>query len=52
MKNVGLPQISNVRIGKHIELDVIASDEKASDIVRDACKNTRQRNYGVFRISY
>ena len=51
MKNVGLPQISNVRIGKHIELEVIASDEKkASDIVRDACKNTRQRNYGVFRI--
>ena len=39
MKNVGLPQISNVRIGKHIELDVIASDEKkASDVVRDACK--------------
>ena len=39
MKNVGLPQISNVRIGKHIELEVIASDEKkASDIVRDACK--------------
>ena len=36
MKNVGLPQISNVRIGKHIELEVIASDEKkASDIVRD-----------------
>ena len=39
MKNVGLPQISNVRIGKHIELEVIASDEKkASDIVTDACK--------------
>ena len=31
--------ISNVRIGKHIELEVIASDEKnASNIVRAACK--------------
>ena len=38
MKNVGLPQISNVRIGKHITLDVVASDEKkANDLVEDAC---------------
>jgi phosphoribosylformylglycinamidine synthase len=39
IKNVGIPQISNVRIGKHIVLDVVAEDEsKANDIVRDACK--------------
>jgi len=39
MKNLGLPQIGNVRIGKHISLDVEASDEKeANDKVDEACK--------------
>ena len=39
LKNLNLSEIENVRIGKHIELEVIASDEKkASNIVRDACK--------------
>ena len=39
MKNVGLHQISNVRIGKHIVLDIVASDKKkAIDIIREACK--------------
>ncbi len=39
MKNLGLPQIGNVRIGKHISLDVEASDEKeANDMVDEACK--------------
>ena len=39
MKNLGLPQIDNVRIGKHISLDVEASDEQeANDKVEEACK--------------
>ena len=39
MKNLGLPQIENVRIGKHISLDVEASDEKeANEKVDEACK--------------
>ena len=39
MKNLGLPQIDNVRIGKHISLDVEASDEKeANEKVDEACR--------------
>jgi phosphoribosylformylglycinamidine synthase PurS subunit len=39
MKNVGLPQIENVRIGKHITLEIEASDkETASAQVDEACK--------------
>tara|TARA_B100000575_G_C22707169_1_gene426765 strand:+ start:94 stop:357 length:264 start_codon:yes stop_codon:yes gene_type:complete len=39
MKNVGLHEISNVRIGKHIVLDIVASDEKkANEIIIEACK--------------
>lgn len=39
MKNIGLAAIQNVRIGKHISLEVEASDEKvASQMVDDACK--------------
>jgi phosphoribosylformylglycinamidine synthase PurS subunit len=38
MGNLGLNQISNVRIGKHISLYVDAKDEKsASDKVDEAC---------------
>ncbi|PCJ89846.1 MAG: phosphoribosylformylglycinamidine synthase [Flavobacteriales bacterium] len=39
MKNVGLPEIGNVRIGKHITLEVEAdSKEKASQKIDEACK--------------
>jgi phosphoribosylformylglycinamidine synthase len=39
MKNVGLPQIDNVRIGKHISLEVEATDEaSAKELVETACK--------------
>jgi phosphoribosylformylglycinamidine synthase len=39
MKNIGLAAIQNVRIGKHISLEIEASDEKqASQMVDDACK--------------
>lgn len=38
MKNVGLSQISGVRIGKHISLEVEADDElTAKKLVEDAC---------------
>ncbi len=38
MKNVGLPEISNVRIGKHISLEVEASSsEDAERMVTEAC---------------
>lgn len=39
MKNVGLPQIDLVRIGKHISLEVDANDEaSAKELVDTACK--------------
>lgn len=39
MKNIGLPEISDVRIGKHISLQVEAADKtEASQRVEDACK--------------
>tara|TARA_B100001758_G_C18402118_1_gene609652 strand:- start:772 stop:1023 length:252 start_codon:yes stop_codon:yes gene_type:complete len=39
MKNVGLAEIKNVRIGKHITLEVEAlSKENASDMINEACK--------------
>jgi phosphoribosylformylglycinamidine synthase subunit PurS len=39
MKNIGLSQIQNVRIGKHISLEVDANTEKeAHDLVEQACK--------------
>ena len=31
MKNLHLPEISNVRIGKHISLEVEASDKKTAE---------------------
>mgnify|MGYP001355723401 FL=1 len=40
MGNIGLVQISNVRIGKHITLEVEASSkEEASELVDKACKD-------------
>ena len=40
MKNLGLPNISNVRIGKHITMEVEAeSKESASQMVEKACKD-------------
>ncbi len=39
MKNLGLPEIENVRIGKHITLEIEASDEETAKAkVDDACK--------------
>lgn len=39
MKNLGLEEISNVRIGKHITLLIEADDEKAAEKkVDEACK--------------
>lgn len=39
MKNLDLSKIENVRIGKHITLEVEASDEKsAREMVDTACK--------------
>ncbi|MFB6306526.1 MAG: phosphoribosylformylglycinamidine synthase subunit PurS [Flavobacteriales bacterium] len=39
MKNVGLDEISNVRIGKHIVLEIEAKDKKeANKKVEEACK--------------
>ena len=39
MKNLGLPEVTNVRMGKHITLEVEAgSKEEASSKVESACK--------------
>lgn len=39
MKNIGLPEISDVRIGKHIHLEIEAeSTEAATAKVDEACK--------------
>ncbi|MCH8546110.1 MAG: phosphoribosylformylglycinamidine synthase subunit PurS [Cryomorphaceae bacterium] len=38
MGNIGLPEIENVRIGKHIQLDIVAdSREEAEAKVKTAC---------------
>lgn len=40
MKNLGLPSITNVRVGKHITLEVEAADEAAArQMVEKACKD-------------
>ena len=40
MKNLGLSEIQNVRIGKHISLEIEAdSEETAHAKVEQACKN-------------
>ncbi|MES2690734.1 MAG: phosphoribosylformylglycinamidine synthase subunit PurS [Bacteroidota bacterium] len=39
MKNIGLPQIQDVRIGKHITMELEAANEsEAKTMVDDACK--------------
>ncbi len=39
MKNLDLPEINNVRIGKHISLEVESPDkQKAGEKVEEACK--------------
>jgi phosphoribosylformylglycinamidine synthase subunit PurS len=39
MKNLGLPEIDNVRIGKHISMEIDApSKEVANKKVEEACK--------------
>ena len=38
MKNIGFQEVSNVRIGKHITLEIVAeSKEKAMGKVNEAC---------------
>ena len=40
LKNLDLEAINNVRIGKHITLELEAGDEsKANDLVNSACQN-------------
>ena len=40
MKNLGLSEIQNVRIGKHISLQIEAENEQAAHAkVDEACKN-------------
>jgi phosphoribosylformylglycinamidine synthase len=40
MKNLGLTEIHNVRIGKHITLEIEADNEEAANTkVEQACKN-------------
>ncbi len=40
MKNLGLPEVGNVRIGKHISLEVEADSEaSAKEKVEKACKD-------------
>jgi phosphoribosylformylglycinamidine synthase PurS subunit len=40
MKNLGLSEIHNVRIGKHISLEIEADNEAAANAkVEQACKN-------------
>ena len=40
MKNLGLAEIQNVRIGKHITLEIEADTEEIAHAkVEDACKN-------------
>ena len=40
MKNLGLPEIDNVRVGRHISLEVEAENETiASEKVEIACKS-------------
>jgi phosphoribosylformylglycinamidine synthase PurS subunit len=39
MKNIGLSMIQNVRVGKHISVEVEAADEPAAkQMVDDACR--------------
>ncbi len=39
MKNIGLDSIENVRIGRHIRLNVVASNEdEAKKMVDEACE--------------
>ncbi len=39
MKNLGLPEIENVRIGKHITLEIEAASEDVAKLkVDEACK--------------
>lgn len=40
MKNLGLAEIHNVRIGKHVTLEIEAADEQTAHAkVEEACKN-------------
>ena len=39
LRNIGIQEITDVRIGKHISIEMDATDEKAAGaMVEDACK--------------
>jgi phosphoribosylformylglycinamidine synthase subunit PurS len=39
LKNLGLPEIENIRVGKHITLEIKAENEKnAHEKVEEACR--------------
>lgn len=39
MKNLGIPEVENVRIGKHISLEIEAADKATAESkVEEACK--------------
>lgn len=39
MKNIGLPEIQNIRIGKHISLEIDATNKEAAQKkVEESCK--------------
>ena len=54
MKNIGLPEIDGVRIGKHIHLELEADSEDAAKAkVEEACKKTAgESDYRVFRLRH
>lgn len=56
MKNIGLPEIDGVRIGKHIHLELKADSEEAAKAkVEEACKKllvnqiTEYFDYAIFK---
>lgn len=56
MKNIGLPEIDGVRIGKHIHLELDADSEDAAKAkVEEACKKllvnqiTEYFDYAIFK---
>lgn len=56
MKNIGLPEIDGVRIGKHIHLELEADDEASAKAkVEEACKKllvnqiTEYFDYAIFK---
>ena len=55
MNNIGIPEIDNIRIGKHISLEINATNEsEASEKVKIACEKLLSNpvmEYFDFRLS-